>query len=45
MDKHERQLRQMINQVRDAATQLTERISHSPNRGNWLNKSHDRKAA
>ena len=41
----EAELDVLINQVRDAAAQLTERISHSPNRGNWLHKSHDRKAA
>jgi len=41
----EAELDVLINQVRDAAAQLTERISHSPNRSSWLAKSHDRKAA
>jgi DNA-binding IclR family transcriptional regulator len=35
----------LINQVRDAAAQLTERISHSPHRGQWMNKPSDKKAA
>lgn len=35
----------LINQVRDAAAQLTERISHTPHRGQWLNKPNDKKAA
>jgi DNA-binding IclR family transcriptional regulator len=41
----EGELDALINQVREAAAELTERISHTPHRGQWLNKPSDKKAA
>ena len=40
----EAELDVLIKQVRDAADQLTERISHTPQRGQWQNKPNDKKA-
>ncbi len=41
----EQRLPALVDDVRTAAAQLTERISHLPNRGAWAPKSSDRKAA
>jgi len=35
----------LVQQVRQAAAQLTERISHSPNRGGWQTKPTEKKVA
>ena len=40
----EAELDTLIAQVVDAAAQLTERISHSPHRGQWLNKPNNKTA-
>jgi len=39
------ELEVLIQHVRDAARQLTERISHSPNRGGWQTKQPEKKVA
>jgi hypothetical protein len=41
----EQRLPALVDDVRTAAAQLTERISHLPHRGAWAPKSSDRKAA
>lgn len=40
----EGELESLINQVRAAATQLTNRISHTPHRGQWMNQHDDKKS-
>lgn len=39
------ELEVLVNQVREAAAQLTERISHLPNRGGWQTKPTEKKVA
>ncbi len=41
----EGELDELINQVRNAAAQLTERLSHTPHRGQWMNNPSDKKAS
>ncbi len=39
----EGELDELISQVRNAATQLTERLSHTPHRGQWMNNPSGKK--